>query len=62
MSIVWGLILSCLNKFMGKLGMLSWRLDHSNGLHNNNNMILIKLEFLIVYTIEELTFKEEKPN
>ena len=47
---------------MEKPDMLSWRLDHSNGLHNNKDVILIKLEFLIVHTIEGLTFKEEKSN
>ena len=40
--------------------MLSQRLDHSNGLYNNKDIVLIKLEFLTVYTIERLILKEKK--
>ena len=40
--------------------MLSQRSDYSNGSCNNEDIILIKLEFLIVYVIEGLCLKERK--
>ena len=45
---------------MGEPNILSQRLDHRDSLYNNKNVVLIKLEFLLVYVIEGLTFKEEK--
>ena len=46
-----------LDKFMDKLFQ---RLNHSNGLCDNKNVILFKPEYLVVYIIEELVFKEEE--
>ena len=49
-----------LSKLLRKLNILSQRPDYSNILHNNENMILIKLEYLVVCAIEGLAFKEEE--
>ena len=40
--------------------MLSQRPDYSNGPHDNEDVILIKLKYLVVYIIKELIFEEEK--
>jgi len=47
---------------MGKLDTLSRRADHGNGASNNENMVLLRLEFLAVYALEgmELTSVEQK--
>ena len=40
--------------------MLSQRSDYGNSSHDNKDVVLIKLEFLVVYVIEELVFKGEE--
>ena len=45
---------------MRKPDMLSKRPDHGNSLHDNNDVVLTKLVFLVVYAIEGLAFKEEE--
>lgn len=52
----------CLGKSIGKPDILSWRPDYGNSLYDNENMILLKLEYLTVYTLKELRFEEEKYN
>ena len=50
----------CLSKFINKLNVLSQRLNYNDSLHDNENMVLIKQEYLVVCVIKELAFKEEK--
>ena len=50
----------CLNKSIGKLDTLSQRLDYKDISHDNEDMILLKLEYLTVYTIKELVIEEEE--
>jgi len=45
---------------MGELNILSQRLDYRDRLCDNKNVVLIKLEFLLVYVMEGLAFKEEE--
>ena len=47
---------------MGKLDILSRRADHRNGASNNENVVLLQLEFLAVRALErvELTSVEQK--
>jgi len=47
---------------MGKLDALSRRADHRNGASNNENVVLLQLEFLAVCALEEmeLTGMEQK--
>jgi len=45
---------------MGKLDALFKRLDYEDCSHDNEDMVLIKLEFLVVQMIERLAFEEEK--
>jgi len=45
---------------MGKLDILSQRLDYSNSLHDNKDMILFKLEYLVVHALKELAFEGEE--
>jgi len=47
---------------MGKLDVLSRRADHRNGASNNENVVLLRLEFLAVRALEgvELTGVEQK--
>ena len=49
-----------LDKSIEKPDTLSQKLDYGNSLCNNENIVLIKLEFLIIYTMEDLTFEEEE--
>ena len=49
-----------LSKFINKLDILSQRLDHSNSLYDNKNMILLKPEYITVYALKLLAFKEKK--
>ena len=37
---------------MDKLNVLSQMLDHSNSLYDDENMILLKLEYITVYTLK----------
>jgi len=46
-----------LGKFIKKLDILFQRPDYGDSLCNNENIILIKPEILVVYTIEGLSFK-----
>ena len=50
----------CLNKSIGKLDTLSQRLDYRDISHDNEDMILLKLEYLTVYTIKEIVIEEEE--
>ena len=47
---------------MGKLDTLSRRADHGNGASDNENIVLLRLEFLAVRALEgvELTGIEQK--
>jgi len=47
---------------MGKLDVLSRRADHGNGASDNENIVLLQLEFLAVHALEgvELTGIEQK--
>ena len=47
---------------MGKLDALSRKADHRNGASNNENVVLLRLEFLVVHALEgvELTGVEQK--
>ena len=47
---------------MGKLDVLSRRADHGNGASDNENIVLLQLEFLAVHALEgvELTGVEQK--
>jgi len=47
---------------MGKPDALSRRADHGNGASNNKNVVLLRLEFLVVRALEgaELTGMEQK--
>jgi len=45
---------------MDKLNVLSQMLDHSNSLYDDENMILLKLEYITVYTLKWLVFKKKK--
>jgi len=49
----------CLNKSISKIDTLSQRLDHRDISYDNKDMILLKLEYLIVYTIKELVIEED---
>jgi len=47
---------------MGKPDILSRRADHGNGASDNENVVLLQLEFLAVHALEgvELTDVEQK--
>jgi len=47
---------------MGKPDILSRRADHGNGASDNENVVLLQLEFLAVHALEgvELTGVEQK--
>ena len=45
---------------MGKLDALFRRLDYKNCLSDNKDVVLIKLEFLVVQMIERLAFEEKE--
>jgi len=47
---------------MGKLDALSRRADHRNGASDNENVVLLRLEFLAVHALEgvELMGMEQK--
>jgi len=47
---------------MNKPDILSQISDHDDSSYNNGNMILINLEYLVVYEIEELAFKRKRYN
>ena len=50
----------CLNKFIDRLDKISQRLDHIDISHNNKDMVLLKLEYLVVYAIGELVIEEKE--
>jgi len=52
----------CPGRTMGKLDVLSRRADHGNGASNNEDVVLLQLEFLAVHAMEgvELTGVEQK--
>jgi len=52
----------CPGRTMGKLDVLSRRADHGNGASDNENIVLLQLEFLAVHALEgvELTGIEQK--
>jgi len=39
---------------MGKLDVLVRRADHGNGASDNENIVLLQLEFLVVCALEEM--------
>jgi len=47
---------------MGKLDVLARRADHGNGASDNENIVLLRLEFLVICALEgvELTGIEQK--
>ena len=45
---------------MNKPDTLYRRLDYGNGLHDNENIVLLKPKYSVVYTLEELAFKGKK--
>ena len=47
---------------MGKLDALARRADHGNGASDNKNIVLLRLEFLVICALEgvELTGIEQK--
>ena len=47
---------------MDKSDVLFQRSDHSNSSHNNQNLVLLKLEFLTILVLEDITIKEEEEN
>jgi len=44
----------CPGRAMGKLDILSRRADHRNGASDNENVVLLQLEFLAVHALEEV--------
>jgi len=56
------LLYHCPRRTMGKLDALSRRADHGNGASDNENIVLLQLEFLAVRALEgmELTGVEQK--
>jgi len=52
----------CPRRTIGKPGALSRRADHGNGASDNENVVLLRLEFLAVCALEgmELTGVEQK--
>jgi len=52
----------CLGHIMGKPDTLARRADHGNGASDNENIVLLRLEFLVVRALEgvELTGVEQK--
>jgi len=56
------LLYHCLGRTMGKLDALLRRADHGNGASDNENIVLLRLEFLAVRALEgvELTGVEQK--
>ena len=61
-DLLWSFKLTMKNGWvpLQKPDMLSQILDHDYGLHNNKNMVLIKLKYLAVCTIKKLVFEEEE--
>ena len=49
-----------MDKSMNKPDTLYRRLDYGNGLHDNENIVLLKPKYSVVYTLEELAFKGKK--
>jgi len=49
-----------LNKSIRKLDTLSYKLNHRNWLHDNKDMILLKLEFLVAHATERVAFKSKE--
>ena len=47
-------------KFIDKLDILFQRPNHGNGSHDNENMILIKPDYLTVCVMKGLAIKGEK--
>jgi len=56
------LLYHCPRRTMGKPDALSRRADHGNRASNNENVVLLRLEFLVVHVLErvELTGMEQK--
>lgn len=47
----------CSAKSMSELNIMLYWLDDRDGSYNNENVVLIKLEFLAVWVMEDLTFE-----
>ena len=56
------LLYHCPKRTMGKPDALSRRANHGNGASDNKNIVLLRLEFLVVCALEgvELTGVEQK--
>ena len=50
----------CPRRTMGKLDALSRRADHRNGALDNENIVLLRLESLVVHALEEVQLTGEK--
>lgn len=47
-------------KFVGKLNTLSHWLDYRNGLYDNENVVLLKLEFLAVWMMKKIVLENKE--
>jgi hypothetical protein len=47
---------------MGKSDALSWRSDHSSGVKDNENMVLLTLNFLAIRALEGLVMLGKEGN
>jgi len=45
---------------MGKSNILSWRLDHNTGSHENKDIVLIKVKFLAIQVLEDVVIEDKK--
>ena len=45
---------------MEKPNKLFWWLDHGDRSYNSENIVLLKLEFLVVWMMEEIAFESEE--
>ena len=50
----------CPGKSIGKPDVLSCQPDYEDGLHNNENVVLLKPQFLALQMIEEIVFEGEE--
>jgi len=54
------MLYQCPDKSIGKPDVLSYRLDHRDGLHDNENVVLLKPEFLVAQVMKGILFKDEE--
>ena len=48
------------NRSMGKSDALLQRLDYDIGFYNNQNLVLIKLEFFAIWVTEDIIVRDEE--